>query len=1197
MKKLIYCAAALATAIFAGSCQQELLDTPAGENTVTYTVEVPEVATKAIADGKNVDRLFYEVYVTNAENVTNLDGSTLLYKKDIAMVQSNEATSRANVTLNLVQNQYYTVLFWAQCGEANEGLYDVTDLKAVTYRNGVTVKANHEDYAAFYAVDCISDNTPRNKKVYLKRPFAQLNIGTLNTVDYSEDPYTVTMKKSKVTVKQVPTVFNVATSAVDGLTDLTFTWEELELINDEQLVVNDKNYDYIAMNYMFAGENRTAKVEYELEAVMTTQGNVEVSADLAKSVVNVPLKENYRTNIVGNLLTSSTEYEVIVDADWAGADLAPDPLYLAAANGGNVTLNANVTLDQPLDIKADMALNLNGKTITGTLNVAAGANVTVENGAIVNTDKTVSGITSNGILTLNNVEIESARHALRIESGSAVINGGTYKVNPISNSTLYALNVGDGANSIANVTIKGGKFIGPKGTMADSGGAVTVKVGSTVKIEGGDFSGGKTKTLSAGGTITITGGSYDQDPTAYVAEGYKAVEKDAVFHVVDANTTVVANAEELATAISTGQDIKLASNIETSEQITITGAQTRSVIASVTIDGNGKTLTYTGSGATARAIDVPATANGINVTVKNLTIDCTSSYCQRGINYNTNGKLVLDNVTVQGQNVTYAINLPGSSDNANVEIKNSSLTGNIALNVWGENAMITATDSHFTSVDNAIHENYSAIVLNNDGSTIADGAVINIIGGTITALDENGEPSNAIRNSTNTGIINVSETTIVIGKQTEPVAVVTYGGNEFYSCETLQRAINKAAESNAESVRLIKDITVEEGVIIEEGQTVVLDLNGKTLTASEKCLDGYAITNKGKLTIKNNGEINGVVYAEGATAETIIDGGTYNALENAKFVLLNSQGASLTINAATINGGSSYPIYSYDANSKLVINDATVNATFGCINAYGTGGEVVINGGTFKMTGVQGKTSHIAYFSNVDAVINGGTFEKVGDINMSGTGGGGICAIYGAALTINNGTFAGDYADVYNWSGTNKNGRDVIIAIKGGTYKFKPNEDFLAKDYKAVKTSDVFKVIPSDVTLCNSAIKDKEAKRYEGEVFESGYMENALWFNNYLFEGEAAIQVADKTYNAIIIENCAGNFRNHVLDIQNDNSSVVVMQNLDFTLEEGCKLIKSENTYYQVFMANITINGEKQTQESIAKYLENVSWYEVVEEI
>ena len=556
MKKLIYCVLAFAAGLFASSCQQENLEPVAQEGTVTYTIEVPEVVTKAIADGKNVDRLFYEVYLTTSENQKDLfTGANLLYKKNVAMESVTGPTARTSVTLNLVQNQYYTVLFWAQCGEATEGLYDVDDLRAVTYREGVDIKSNHEDYAAFYAVDCISDATPRAKTVYLKRPFAQLNIGTLNTVDYSEDPYTVTMKQSKVTVKQVPTVFNVATSAVDGATDLTFTWESLELINDEQLVVNDKNYDYIAMNYMFAGENRTAKVEYELEAVMTTQGEVEVPADLAKSVVNVPLKENYRTNIVGNLLTNATQYEVIVDADWAGADLAPEALYLAAANGGEVTLTEDVVLENPLDIKADMALNLNGKTITGALNVAAGASVTIENGTIVNGDKTVSGITSNGILTLDNVVVESARHALRIESGSAVINGGIYEVAPVSASTLYALNVGDGANSIANVTVKGGTFIGPKNTMADSGGAVTVKVGSTVKIEGGDFSGGKTKTVSCDGEITIVGGSFDQNPDTYVAEGYKAVEKAGTWYVVAADVdNVVETKTELLNALNAAKN-------------------------------------------------------------------------------------------------------------------------------------------------------------------------------------------------------------------------------------------------------------------------------------------------------------------------------------------------------------------------------------------------------------------------------------------------------------------------------------------------------------------------------------------------------------------------------------------------------------------------------------------------------------------
>ena len=314
MKKLIYCAAALATALFAGSCQQELLDTPAGENTVTYTVEVPGVATKAIADGKNVDRLYYEVYMTDANTKKDLSNATLLYKKDIAMVTSQEATSRANVTLNLVQNQNYTVLFWAQCDLENP-VYDVTDLRNVRYISDATVFSNHEDYAAFYSVDYISDSTPRDKKVYLQRPFAQLNIGTtINPVDYNKDPYRVALENSMVKVKNVPTKFNVATSEVDG--DAEFTFAMGKVINNENLVVNNTEYNYVAMNYMFAGANRTATVEYWVEAKVTTQNNVPVQTNLNKSVVNVPLKENYRTNIVGNLLSSSTQYEIVVDADF-----------------------------------------------------------------------------------------------------------------------------------------------------------------------------------------------------------------------------------------------------------------------------------------------------------------------------------------------------------------------------------------------------------------------------------------------------------------------------------------------------------------------------------------------------------------------------------------------------------------------------------------------------------------------------------------------------------------------------------------------------------------------------------------------------------------------------------------------------------------------------------------------------------------
>ena len=110
------------------------------------------------------------------------------------------------------------------------------------------------------------------------------------------------------------------------------------------------------------------------------------------------------------------------------------------------------------------------------------------------------------------------------------------------------------------------------------------------------------------------------------------------------------------------------------------GTTSIAITDSLTLDGNGKTLTCTGSD---RAIDVASSVDA-DLPVKNLTLNCTGSYCQRGINYNTNGALSLDNVTVKGSNLSHAVNLPGSSDNATVTITKSDFPGCIALNIWGE---------------------------------------------------------------------------------------------------------------------------------------------------------------------------------------------------------------------------------------------------------------------------------------------------------------------------------------------------------------------------------------------------------------------------------------------------------------------------------------------------------------------------------
>ena len=201
-----------------------------------------------------------------------------------------------------------------------------------------------------------------------------------------------------------------------------------------------------------------------------------------------------------------------------------------ALNGDTVKLLTDATEMVTVPEELEVTIDLDGKTLSGSI-LAPNANLTVKNGTIVNEDASVSAIEINaGELALVNVNIDSARHALRIDGTVvATINGGTYK-SGIGEGTgsYHALNV----SGAAEVTINGGTFIGPNGTTANSGAAVCVQSGSKVTIEGGDFSGGKNVTLQSAGTLTVKGGTYNQDPSDYLPAGYATYAAGTGFGVM-----------------------------------------------------------------------------------------------------------------------------------------------------------------------------------------------------------------------------------------------------------------------------------------------------------------------------------------------------------------------------------------------------------------------------------------------------------------------------------------------------------------------------------------------------------------------------------------------------------------------------------------------------------------------------------------
>ncbi len=330
MKKLILIAASLASMFLAGSCQRENLEPAATGKSVTFNVEAPAaMQTKAIADGLNVNELIYEVYLTENKGQTDLADAVKLYQGKVGMTKvadryaSSGYINTAEVTVELLQDQHYTVLFWAQV--ANTGAYNTTNLTEVKYNkaygeNDSQYNANDESLAAFYAVEYITDGDPAVKDVTLRRPFAQLNLGTTNAKANNDGTYTIALDQSKVKVENVPTAFNVATSAVSVPATMYFKMYDVPAKSSDEadwtLTVNDKPYQYAGMNYLFASNDNTVTVTYDIQANLTTKDGAVKAATVNNTVTNVPLKENYRTNIIGNLLTSQTEYDIVVDADF-----------------------------------------------------------------------------------------------------------------------------------------------------------------------------------------------------------------------------------------------------------------------------------------------------------------------------------------------------------------------------------------------------------------------------------------------------------------------------------------------------------------------------------------------------------------------------------------------------------------------------------------------------------------------------------------------------------------------------------------------------------------------------------------------------------------------------------------------------------------------------------------------------------------
>ena len=325
MKKLFFYAATMASAFFAASCQQELLETQAGSNTVTYTVDVPNaIATKAIGDQTTaVDKVYYEVY--RAAEVGDLD-SNPVYQGEKPVINNS-----ASFDLEFVKNQEFVVLFWAQNSAlvntdvtSDAGMYNINDLRQIQLVNPGA--ANNDAAQVFAGKDTVSDCVSAAKgKVTLKRPVSQINVYT-TTESLSFGNVTIGLDKSSMTVAGLYNTYNVATGSPVELkaNEARFEYTEAAVPN---VSADNAAYTYVAMNYVGFASQRGTTTTVEFTIKTTTEAE-----PIEHTVSNVPVKPNYRTNIVGNLLTSDVDYNVTLDKEWGAEETKYEYVVLDGVN-------------------------------------------------------------------------------------------------------------------------------------------------------------------------------------------------------------------------------------------------------------------------------------------------------------------------------------------------------------------------------------------------------------------------------------------------------------------------------------------------------------------------------------------------------------------------------------------------------------------------------------------------------------------------------------------------------------------------------------------------------------------------------------------------------------------------------------------------------------------------------------------------
>lgn len=584
MKKVLYLSAIALTSLIATSCASEEVAPVDNDGMTTLTVKLPaDMASRAFNSGTQAKNLYVAIYEADGDKkclFSNFGGTTGVNGMEVTNFNGTDLTT--TIKVSLVKNKTYDIYCWAQSYTMNtESPYqwNETDKSiSVTYPSEMTNYDEGRD--AFYGkLTSFQSGVTANHSITLKRPFAQINVGTndLQAYKYASGNNAPVFG---MTVKGAATSVNLDTDAVSGSANAVIATAASSATTFEASVTG---LSYLAMGYVLPGEG-----------LMEVDLNVDGDADFA-TYTSVPSQMNYRTNIYGALLTNPEVFNVEIAPAFAGNNNVIDGAVVEMNNGQVVcttpALPAGVTEAQ-LEGKGGVYIDAQGQPQTFNADGHAIAAAMRESSEIY--------FAPNAIITTGSHELKVPQSGVTIHGNGATLTGDGEHDFSIQEGTGY--------------------------TQYEEGSTINININNLngVKVWGGPttnatFNINLTNCTANNMIIMVRGGNYDPVATVnFTVENcyVQNVPDNVAIHTTYAGTQIVKN----CTFKKVGIPVNIAKKLPNrTSNISVIGC---------TFDNCGFTpdsSDFANYAAPIRVVDNGGPANAINLLVDGCTFTGTLS--------------------------------------------------------------------------------------------------------------------------------------------------------------------------------------------------------------------------------------------------------------------------------------------------------------------------------------------------------------------------------------------------------------------------------------------------------------------------------------------------------------------------------------------------------------------------------------------